>query len=81
MVATGTTDAQGQIQTPELYLGKYTATEISTPTGFIMNPDPIAFDLKYAGQAVTVTATSLEAKNDFQQLDITLNKQEESISG
>lgn len=80
VVATGTTDAQGQIQTPELYLGKYTATEISAPTGFIMNPDPIAFDLKYAGQAVTVTATSLEAKNDFQQLDITLNKQEESIS-
>ena len=81
VVATGTTDAQGQTQTPELYLGKYTATEVSAPKGFIMNPDPIAFELKYAGQEVTVTSTSLEAKNDFQQLDITLNKQEESISG
>ncbi|WP_225353551.1 MSCRAMM family protein [Lacticaseibacillus thailandensis] len=28
-----------------------------------------------------MTSTSLEAKNDFQQLDITLNKQEESIAG
>lgn len=81
VVATGTTDAQGQIQTPELYLGKYTATEVSAPNGFIMNTDPIAFELKYAGQEVTVTSTSLEAKNDFQQLDITLNKQEESITG
>ncbi|MFD1392860.1 SpaA isopeptide-forming pilin-related protein [Lacticaseibacillus jixianensis] len=81
VVATGTTDAQGQIQTPELYLGKYTATEVSAPNGFILNTDPIAFELKYAGQEVTVTSTSLEAKNDFQQLDITLNKQEESITG
>ncbi|WRM21544.1 SpaA isopeptide-forming pilin-related protein [Lacticaseibacillus paracasei] len=81
VVATGTTDAQGQIQTPELYLGKYTATEVSAPNGFILNTDPIAFELKYAGQEVTVTSTSLEAKNDFQQLDITLNKQEESLTG
>jgi LPXTG-motif cell wall-anchored protein len=81
VVATGTTDANGQIQTPELYLGKYTATEVSAPNGFIMNTDPIAFELKYAGQEVTFTSTSLQAKNDWQQLDITLNKQQETLTG
>lgn len=81
VVATAKTDAQGQILTPELYLGKYTATEVSAPNGFIMNPEPIPFELKYAGQEVTLASTSLAAKNDFQQLDINLKKQEETLLG
>ncbi|MHC5215954.1 SpaA isopeptide-forming pilin-related protein [Enterococcus sp. LJL128] len=80
VVATLTTDDKGEWQSPELYLGKYQAVEASAPSGFIIDPTPIPFELKYAGQLVELTSTSLTATNDFQSLDIQLFKNEESIT-
>ncbi len=80
VVATLTTDEKGEWQSPELYLGKYQAVEASAPNGFILDPTPIPFELKYAGQLVELTSTSLTATNDFQSLDIQLFKNEESIT-
>lgn len=80
VVATLTTDENGKWQSPELYLGKYQAVEVSAPSGYILDTTPIPFELKYAGQAVALTSTSLTATNDFQSLDIQLFKDEESIS-
>jgi LPXTG-motif cell wall-anchored protein len=79
-VATLTTDEQGTWQSPELYLGNYQAVEVSAPNGFIVDSTPISFELKYAGQLVELTSTSLTATNDFQSLDIQLFKNEESIT-
>lgn len=79
-VATITTDKNGEWQSPELYLGKYQAIEVSAPNGFILDDRPIPFELKYAGQLVELTSTSITATNDFQSLDIQLFKNEESIS-
>lgn len=81
VVATVTTDDKGEWQSPELYLGKYQSVEASAPNGFIIDPTPIPFELKYAGQLVELTSTSLTATNDFQSLDIQLYKNEESIAG
>lgn len=80
IVATITTDKNGEWQSPELFLGKYHAIEVSAPNGFILDSTPIPFELKYAGQLVELTSTSLTATNDFQSLDIQLFKNEESIS-
>lgn len=80
VVATLTTDENGEWQSPELYLGKYQAVEASAPSGYILDTTPISFELKYAGQTVELTSTALTAKNDFQSLDIQLFKNEESIS-
>ncbi|MGX7410462.1 SpaA isopeptide-forming pilin-related protein [Enterococcus avium] len=80
VVATLTTDEQGTWQSPELYLGKYQAVEAAAPNGFIVDPTPIPFELKYTGQLVELTSTSLTATNDFQSLDIQLFKDEESIT-
>lgn len=81
VVSTLTTDDKGEWQSPELYLGKYQAVEASAPNGFILDPTPIPFELKYAGQLVELMSTSLTATNDFQSLDIQLFKNEESITG
>lgn len=80
VVATLTTDENGEWQSPELYLGKYQTVEAAAPNGYILDTTPIPFELKYAGQAVELTSTSLTATNDFQSLDIQLFKDEESIS-
>ncbi|WP_235700506.1 SpaA isopeptide-forming pilin-related protein [Companilactobacillus nodensis] len=79
IVATATTNASGQIKTPQLYLGKYSVKEVAAPNGFILNDKPIDFELKYAGQNVEVTSTSLKATNNFQKLNVTVNKQAEQI--
>lgn len=79
-MATLTTDEQGAWRSPELYLGNYQAVEVAAPNGFIVDPTPIPFELKYAGQLVELTSTSLTATNDFQSLDIQLFKNKESIT-
>lgn len=81
VIATLTTNDNGEWQSPELYLGKYQAIEASAPNGFVLDSTPIPFELKYAGQLVDLTSTSLAATNDFQSLDIQLFKNEESIAG
>lgn len=80
VVATVKTDANGElINMPKLYLGKYEAIETEAPTGYLMNTTPLPFEFTYEGQNVELVSQSLEAKNDFQQLKITIHKNEEQI--
>ena len=80
VVATVKTDANGElINMPKLYLGKYEAIETEAPAGYLMNTTPLPFEFTYEGQNVELVSQSLEAKNDFQQLKITIHKNEEQI--
>lgn len=80
VVATVKTDANGElVNMPKLYLGKYEAIETATPAGYLMNTTPLPFEFTYEGQNVELVSQSLEAKNDFQQLKITVHKNEEQI--
>lgn len=80
VVATVKTDAKGElINIPKLYLGKYEAIETSAPAGYLMNTTPLPFEFTYEGQNVELVSQSLEAKNDFQQLKVSVHKNEEQI--
>lgn len=80
VVATVKTDANGElINMPKLYLGKYEAIETEAPAGYLINNTPLPFEFTYEGQNVELVSQSLEAKNDFQQLKITIHKNEEQI--
>lgn len=82
VVATVKTDANGElISMPKLYLGKYEAIETAAPAGYLINTTPLPFEFTYEGQNVELVSQSLEAKNDFQQLKITVHKNEEQIQG
>ncbi|ELS0477854.1 LPXTG cell wall anchor domain-containing protein [Enterococcus faecalis] len=82
VVATVKTDANGElISMPKLYLGKYEAIETAAPAGYLMNTTPLPFEFTYEGQNVELVSQSLEVKNDFQQLKITVHKNEEQIQG
>ncbi|WP_261998499.1 SpaA isopeptide-forming pilin-related protein [Enterococcus faecalis] len=82
VVATVKTDANGVlVNMPKLYLGKYEAIETAAPAGYLMNTTPLPFEFTYEGQNVELVSQSLEAKNDFQQLKITVHKNEEQIQG
>ncbi|HAB9629475.1 TPA_asm: LPXTG cell wall anchor domain-containing protein, partial [Listeria monocytogenes] len=79
-VATVQTDKNGElINMPKLYLGKYEAIETAAPAGYLMNTTPLPFEFTYEGQNVELVSQSVEAKNDFQQLKITIHKNEEQI--
>ena len=58
VVDTVTTDNDGFAKSKELYLGKYTVTEIKAPEGMVINKEPHSVELTYAGQDVAVTDTS-----------------------
>lgn len=80
VVATVKTDEKGElINMPKLYLGKYEAVETTAPAGYLLNTTPLPFEFTYEGQNVELVSQSLEAKNDFQQLKITVHKNEEQI--
>lgn len=78
-VTTITTDEYGKAISSNIKLGKYYALEETAPVGYVLNQNKIPFELKYAGQTIDVTSTSLMATNDFQSLNIQLFKNEESI--
>lgn len=79
VVATMTTDEKGEFLTPFLYLGKYEAIEKSAPSGVVIDPTPIPFELKYTGQQVELSSISLSVQNEFQSLMIKLQKNQEKI--
>ncbi|MGY0354244.1 SpaA isopeptide-forming pilin-related protein [Enterococcus avium] len=79
IVATMTTDEKGECMTPPLYLGKYQAVEKFAPSGVVVDTKPIPFELKYVGQLVELTSTSLTVHNEFQSLLIKLQKNQEAV--
>ncbi len=74
LVDTITTDGDGKAESIPLYLGKYELTEITAPYGYVLDDTPIAVELVYADQTVTLTRTGVSAVNDRQTLTVTLYK-------
>ena len=76
VVATITTGNDGWAKSDELYLGKYTVTEVEAPTGYVLDTTKNTSDvtLVYAGDAVTITSTDTSFTNDRQKMIATLKK-------
>ncbi len=70
VVDTVTTDNDGFAKSKELYLGKYTVTEIKAPEGMVINKEPHSVELTYAGQDVAVTDTSTSFVNERQKVTV-----------
>ncbi|EAG0962328.1 LPXTG cell wall anchor domain-containing protein [Listeria monocytogenes] len=67
------TDAKGHAETKELFLGDYTLHETKAPTGYTLGADKEVL-LKYAGQEVKVTSTSVDLHNKLVKSDIVITK-------
>ena len=74
VVDTVTTDNDGFAKSKELYLGKYTVSEIKAPEGMVINKEPHSVELTYAGQDVAVTETVTSFYNERQKVKISLEK-------
>ncbi|MEE0061277.1 MAG: SpaA isopeptide-forming pilin-related protein [Acutalibacteraceae bacterium] len=69
-----TTDKNGQAVSKQLYLGKYYVTETKAVSGYVLNRESYPVTLKYAGQNVEVTNSSVTVNNKRQKAEITLTK-------
>ncbi|MCD7663409.1 Cys-Gln thioester bond-forming surface protein [Listeria monocytogenes] len=67
------TDAKEHAETKELFLGDYTLHETKAPTGYTLGADK-EVSLKYAGQEVKVTSTSVDLHNKLVKSDIVITK-------
>lgn len=74
VVDTLATSADGTATSTELYLGKYEIVETKAPYGMVLNEEPIPVELKYAGQEVSVTSTSVSIYNERQKVLVKLYK-------
>ena len=77
-----TTNAQGQVQSPALYLGSYELVEVSAPAGVVTLANPVPFELTYAGQDKELTVANTQIENPLQAVDIPVfKKQVEVVTG
>lgn len=67
------TDAKGHAETKELFLGDYVLHETKAPAGYVLGKDKDV-TLKYAGQEVKVTSTTVELHNKLAKSDIVISK-------
>ena len=75
LAATLTTDKNGYAESGELYLGKYTVTELTAPFGHVLNTNIQTVELVYAGQEAAVADTlGTEFFNAYQSVRIRLEK-------
>ena len=74
VVDTITTDDTGYATSKALYLGKFHVTEITAPTGMVINPEPHAVELVYAGQEIEITETAASFTNKRQKVSVSLTK-------
>ncbi len=65
---------------PNLYIGQYEFIEISAPNGFVLIKDPIPFDIKYEGQLVEVSSTTVSIENELQAFNVYGYKKQEVIT-
>lgn len=74
VVDTITTGPDGTASSKELYLGKYVITETSAPNGMVLNTEPQAVELAYAGQNVSLAELEVTFLNERQRVQISLSK-------
>lgn len=70
LVDTVITDEKGRAQSKPLYIGSYEVRETEGQNGFVIDEEPYKADIKYAGQAVDVTAADISLKNARQKVRI-----------
>lgn len=64
------TDVNGNVEKEIQYLGKYRVEEFKTVDGFVLNTDPVYFELSYAGQEVPLITEALSIKNERQKIEV-----------
>ncbi len=74
LVDTLITGKDGAAVSGEHYLGKYVLYEKKAPYGMVKNDQPTYVELTYAGQTVSVTATSASITNQRQKITLDLYK-------
>ena len=77
IVDTVTTGQDGVTVSKELYLGKYTVTEITAPQGMVVNTDVHEIELVYAGQEVEIVQNDTGFYNDRQKVEFNVLKEME----
>lgn len=78
VVDTITTGSDGTATSKELYLGTYKVVEIEAPEGYVLEDGETLVTLEYEGQEIAVTNTGTSFKNNYQQVNISLEKYLES---
>ena len=77
-----TTNAQGEVQSPALYLGSYELVETKAPAGVVTLANPVPFELTYAGQDKELTVADTQIENPLQTIEIPVfKKQVEVVTG
>ena len=74
VVDTITTGSDGTATSKKLYLGTYRVVEIEAPEGYVLENGETLVTLEYEGQEIAVTNTGTSFKNNYQQVNITLEK-------
>lgn len=74
LVSTVVTDSNGNAEAAIQYLGKYNIKETKAPYGHVLDNTVYTVELKYAGQEVEITDTSIDLDNDRQKAKIYLTK-------
>lgn len=70
-----TTDGKGIAKSKELYLGRYTVIEKTSPNGYVNADKRYDVELTYAGQDVKITSTALSVFNHRQKVSVSLLKE------
>lgn len=76
LVATVTTDKDGEAVVEELPLGKYRVEEVKAPYGFTLNTSVKEVAFAYAGQDVPVVEESVSFTNERQKVSLVVEKQD-----
>lgn len=61
-------------ESKELPLGTYTVHEVETPTGYLLNPNPVTVTLSYGGQNVSVVTENAAVEDEVIKGRIELTK-------
>ena len=79
VVQTLTTGADGRATSGELYLGQYQLVERSVPAGFVLDENPIPFELTYEDQHTALVPEMDWHQNERQKALVKLNKTAETL--
>ncbi|MDA2637887.1 VaFE repeat-containing surface-anchored protein [Bacillus cereus] len=79
-MGTITTDAEGKAWMQNLEIGLYTAKELQSPVGYILNDTPQTLEVK-TGETATWTAENKQIKGNVQLLKVDAEHPEKKVAG
>lgn len=80
LVATISTDEKGETALNNLPIGKFYIVEKETEYGFVLDPTPIEFEIRYQGEEVAVDYVTKELVNERQKIEISVLKKDAGTS-